>query len=289
MTGRIPLKLVFILLFTLFLTFPAFAGSWAVITLIDLPEQVYAGQPLTVRFAVRQHGVHLLGGLQPTLLANNRQSGEKIVISAQPEKMDGYYQASLTLPSPGKWTWSIQAFTMKQRMPDLSVLAEDQPEINSRPASPRNAAFTAAFLLIGLAALTFLTRRPIQWSALLSIAALFTLGYGFAMASPGTGSTPTVETDRSAADRGEQLFLAKGCVVCHAHQKVKTNADQLSVQIGPDLTQFQADPAYLRMWLADPPGVKPNTTMPDLELSESDIEALIAFLNDVKSLDENMQ
>jgi hypothetical protein len=39
------------------------AGGWAVTTVTDVPEYAIAGQPLTLSFAVRQHGVSLAGGI----------------------------------------------------------------------------------------------------------------------------------------------------------------------------------------------------------------------------------
>jgi cytochrome c2 len=81
------------------------------------------------------------------------------------------------------------------------------------------------------------------------------------------------------AERGKNLFVAKGCVGCHTHQNV--GAETLA-DIGPDLTtqRFQAD--YLAKYLRDPSIKTPTTRtqrMPDLELKEPEIAALIAFLN----------
>lgn len=81
------------------------------------------------------------------------------------------------------------------------------------------------------------------------------------------------------AERGKNLFVAKGCAGCHTHQNV--GAETLA-DIGPDLTtqRFQAD--YLAKYLRDPSIKTPtNRTqrMPDLELKEPEIAALVAFLN----------
>jgi cytochrome c553 len=81
------------------------------------------------------------------------------------------------------------------------------------------------------------------------------------------------------AERGKHLFVAKGCAGCHTHQTV--GAETLA-DIGPDLTtqRFQAD--YLVKYLRDPSIKTPTTRtqrMPDLELKEPEIAALVAFLN----------
>jgi cytochrome c1 len=52
----------------------------------------------------------------------------------------------------------------------------------------------------------------------------------------------------------------------------------VSVIDAPDLTHYQPDPAFVRTWLKDPQAVRPNTAMPNLGLTETEIEALLAFL-----------
>src|SRR5688572_22466504 len=55
------------LLLALILTIPVFSGGWAVITLDELPTDVVAGEPLTIGFTVRQHGIRPMDGLDPTV------------------------------------------------------------------------------------------------------------------------------------------------------------------------------------------------------------------------------
>ena len=52
-----------------------------------------------------------------------------------------------------------------------------------------------------------------------------------------------------------------------------------SNNLGPELSDYSSAPDFLAQWLADPASVDPNTVMPDLDLDEAEIEALIAFLN----------
>lgn len=72
------------------------------------------------------------------------------------------------------------------------------------------------------------------------------------------------------------LFSAKGCATCHTHAAITR---QHGPAIGPNLTTYTADPAYVRAWLRDPRALKPATRMPNLGLSEDEIAALLAFLN----------
>jgi cytochrome c551/c552 len=83
----------------------------------------------------------------------------------------------------------------------------------------------------------------------------------------------------SQPERGHRLFVAKGCVACHQHAKVDQSGHY---QVGPDLTDKRFPADYLTKFLADP-SIKPRTAntprMPDLNLNDSEISALIAFIN----------
>lgn len=91
-----------------------------------------------------------------------------------------------------------------------------------------------------------------------------------------------------SVDRGRQLFTAKGCAACHVVQGVPGATGT----VGPPLDGL-ADPGKrpaiaggrlennaenLKKWLANPPAVKPDTPMPNLNLSQQEIADLAAFL-----------
>ena len=89
------------------------------------------------------------------------------------------------------------------------------------------------------------------------------------------------------AAEGLTLFGAKGCTGCHTVEGVSTG------KVGPNLTHlysrtafagdtFDMTPDNLRMWLHDPPGVKPGSKMPNLGLSGSEITNLVAYLETLK-------
>jgi cytochrome c2 len=90
------------------------------------------------------------------------------------------------------------------------------------------------------------------------------------------GRTPVILAE---SERGHRLFVAKGCLSCHTHARV---ADSGKYNVGPNLTNRGLDRAYLAKFLADP-SVKTSWTsdarMPDLDLNDGEIAALIAFLN----------
>lgn len=80
------------------------AGGWAVITVKDLPDYVFAGKPATLTYSVRQHGKLLLGGLDGRV---EGRDGAHTVYSAATETEPGYYLATFTLPHAGDWTIEI--------------------------------------------------------------------------------------------------------------------------------------------------------------------------------------
>lgn len=92
--------------------------------------------------------------------------------------------------------------------------------------------------------------------------------------APGSVGVPL-----SDAARGERLFAAKGCVTCH----VAGGIAGAPTALAPELTVKRFQPEYLKKFLADPASVPParseRRTMPNLQLQEPEIAALVAFLN----------
>jgi cytochrome c oxidase subunit 2 len=83
----------------------------------------------------------------------------------------------------------------------------------------------------------------------------------------------------SLEQQGHDLFMAKGCIVCHRNDRVfKPLPGSMEFSDIPNLTTIKIDAAYLRRWLHDPAAMKPGTQMPNLNLSDREIEALTAFL-----------
>lgn len=97
-----------------------------------------------------------------------------------------------------------------------------------------------------------------------------------ATASNGNGNGATHAAP--PRERGRQLFVAKGCITCHVHGDI---GDARSLAVGPDLSERRFAADYLGMFLADP-SIRPPTgdnRMPDLDLSQAEINALVAFIN----------
>lgn len=90
------------------------------------------------------------------------------------------------------------------------------------------------------------------------------------------------------AKQGYLDFKTAGCFVCHTI----AGTPYLGV-IGPNLTNLalrpmiagnimKNTPANLAAWIHDPPAMKPGALMPALHLSQSQIRALVAYLDSLK-------
>ncbi len=270
---------LFLLLALLLVVSVAQAGGWAVLTLTELPDGVTAGEPFTIQFAIRQHGQHLTPGLDAVVTAVHPATGETRRFPAQETAESGFYQATLTLPQAGEWTWEIDGFGVHP-MPPLAV----QTPTASLARLPADAALN--FLLLSAAAFLGTAVAFIAWSrqhtrqrlgmafGLLILSVLGLIGWLQA-------SSPVIAQSENAPvvtalSTGEALFIAKGCIGCHQHSGV--GLAYTSTNIGPNLSCYEGSPDYLQSWLRDPASLKPETMMPNLHLNDAEIEALIQFL-----------
>lgn len=98
------------------------------------------------------------------------------------------------------------------------------------------------------------------------------------------GQTPT----NADAVRGQQVFLGAPCSKCH--NILGTDADG---SIGPDLTHLQSrrtiaagtlinNRGNLAGWISNAPAIKPGTEMPPNNLSPSEMNDLLAYLETLK-------
>ena len=77
--------------------------------------------------------------------------------------------------------------------------------------------------------------------------------------------------------RGQIVFRDQGCYGCHTVGKTGT-------PIATDLSRIGAkrDQAYLGRWLRDPSLQRPTAHMPKIQLSESEVEGLAAYLGSLR-------
>lgn len=289
-------SLVLALLLSVVFAIPVFAGGWAVITLDELPTGIVAGKPFTVGFTVLQHGKTPMTDLSPTITANLYKD-EEFVVTAEPEGKPGHYTATLIFPKEGDWRWSIQAFSMDQAMPMLSVAAPTSVAANPPVMKTESAiSFTSPILIVSMMALVvgligavIAVRRRSQPVMALTVLCLL-VGIALFIAGAGTASSVEAQTNSSSeaaeqssvsqVELGKELFIAKGCITCHYNSKAGSPSEYWTIEMGaPNLSNFSANPEVIFMRLKDPSSVKSDTKMPNLDLTKIEIEALVAFIN----------
>ena len=80
----------------------------------------------------------------------------------------------------------------------------------------------------------------------------------------------------SDGERGERLFVAKGCVTCH-----------VQIPVGPKLESKRFDATVLAAFLANPKRAVPvrgQPEMPNLGLQQREIASLVAYLNGARQV-----
>jgi mono/diheme cytochrome c family protein len=107
------------------------------------------------------------------------------------------------------------------------------------------------------------SRGPV---AVLGVAPALVLG---AFALIATGAGPQEDT----AAEGKRLFTEHGCYGCHTLEKYGT-------PIAADLSHIGSKYSYgdLTRWLHDPSAQKPTAHMPKIALSDTEANALAAYL-----------
>lgn len=98
-----------------------------------------------------------------------------------------------------------------------------------------------------------------------------------------------VPAEGTAAAVGLAVFQARACTQCHSI----AGTNDVENPFGPNLTHFASRHVFagatlpeqgeewsdaLKRWIANPPEVKPGSYMPDLGLTEQEIEDVIAYL-----------
>lgn len=88
--------------------------------------------------------------------------------------------------------------------------------------------------------------------------------------------------------KGQQVFLSKGCVMCHT-----VRGTQAGARVGPDLTHVGSrrtiasgtlpnTRGHLAGWVVDPQRIKPGTQMPPNPLASDELHALLSYLESLK-------
>lgn len=87
---------------------------------------------------------------------------------------------------------------------------------------------------------------------------------------------------------GQKIFLSSACLGCHtiggtiAAGKVGPNLTHFASRLRFAGSMFDNTPENVAAWLRDPPGRKPGSKMPNLNLTQDQITKLVAFLEALK-------
>lgn len=99
---------------------------------------------------------------------------------------------------------------------------------------------------------------------------------------------PGAQPSTAAQQRGQQVFMNYECVYCHAIQGTPASG-----QNGPDLTHFASRRGIaantlpntmgnLAGWILDPQSIKPGNHMATVEVSSTDLQPLLEYLESLK-------
>jgi cytochrome c oxidase subunit 2 len=97
---------------------------------------------------------------------------------------------------------------------------------------------------------------------------------------------PAVADERVAA--GKRVFETTACINCHSIHGTVANG-----HFGPDLTHLMSrttlaagaalnTPENLRLWIQNPDAIKRGSLMPAMKLSDSDLDALVEYLETLR-------
>lgn len=85
------------------------------------------------------------------------------------------------------------------------------------------------------------------------------------------GSRPAL----AARERGQMLFVAKGCNTCHSNIDLTDRPENQVITVGPELGSRHLAREYVIQKMKNPN----SQIMPDLGLSDADVAALAVFLS----------
>ena len=99
---------------------------------------------------------------------------------------------------------------------------------------------------------------------------------------------PPAAAQPGLAGQGRDAFFSRSCVNCH-----KVDGTTAAGVFGPNLTKLMTrqtigagaaplTPENLRAWVRDPQALKPGCLMPDLQLPDSEVDSITAYLLTLK-------
>ena len=92
----------------------------------------------------------------------------------------------------------------------------------------------------------------------------------------------------ASVETGRRVFESTACINCHAVAGTNANG-----RFGPDLTHLMSratiasgaapnTPEKLRLWIQDPNKIKPGSLMPAMQLSDTDLDAVVSYMETLR-------
>ena len=92
----------------------------------------------------------------------------------------------------------------------------------------------------------------------------------------------------TGAAEGRKTFFANSCVNCHTISGTPAQG-----KFGPDLTHLMSrttlaagaapnTPESLRKWIRDPQSIKAGSLMPNMQLTDAEVDQVVAYLQTLK-------
>lgn len=97
----------------------ATAGGWATAAVIDDVDSVTVGEPFTIRYVVRAHGIvgHELEGMETSLEFTNRETSQVVESIGKTTSDPRIYESTVILPTSGDWKWKVVIHNYLQDQP----------------------------------------------------------------------------------------------------------------------------------------------------------------------------
>lgn len=104
----------------------------------------------------------------------------------------------------------------------------------------------------------------------------------------GQQQAAVAEPATDLTQRGRELVSEKGCVGCHVLNGINEGPG-----VGPNLSTIASrrqiagimpyNPENMRTWLSNPAAVKPGAKMPNLNLTDEELDALVSYLDTLQT------
>lgn len=131
----------------------ATAGGWATAAVVDDLDSVTAGEPFTIRYVVRGHGIvgHEIEGMETSLEFINTETGQVVEAVGKASVDLKIYEATVTLPTTGDWKWKVVIRNYLQDQPiesPMPTLMASAPSATSSERVVRESGMTTIVRII---------------------------------------------------------------------------------------------------------------------------------------------